>query len=89
MMLNSLVVERTGISLPAPLMGAAKAFAERARKPFSKLVQEALREHLERHNALPEQQTEKEAVMRGLEEAFSIEELRSMLERRTREQSTH
>ena len=76
------------ISVPANLAKAAENFAAvRTGGNLSRVFAEALRAHLEANGALPKpEDDERQSVLSGLAEAYSLDELRGILSRRTADQ---
>ncbi|MBN1404160.1 MAG: hypothetical protein JW942_06830 [Opitutales bacterium] len=72
------------MSLSGRIMQASKAYATEHGRKFSTVVEDALREHLEAHDALPNSDdAELQATLSGLAEAYTTDELRSILNQRT------
>lgn len=79
--------QTVGIYFSASTLEAGRAFAAEREMKFSSLVDKALRNELEREGALPEQRDEREVIIRGIEEEFTLEELRELLRGRQGEKA--
>jgi hypothetical protein len=83
-------VERTSISLSPELFSAAQHYAASEGRTFSGLIAILIRDHLVAHNALPTStDAERQTVLDGLAEAYSIDELRGILSQRTVDQAVN